>query len=138
MPILTPREVLARITAASVMKENASDADASKCVSIYPTLRGDGSLVKAGTRITVDGQLYRARVDLYDKEENSPVNVPSLWETVMYKRGDRIIPETITAENPFSKDEIGWWENKRYRSLVDANVWTPTAYPEGWEEIKKT
>ena len=138
MPILTPKEVLARISAASVLKENATDADASRCVSVYPTLKGDGSLVKAGTRITVDGELYRARVDLWDTEENSPANVPSLWERVMYKRGYRIIPETITAENPFTKGEIAWWENERYTSLLDSNVWTPEQNPSGWEKLGKS
>lgn len=134
MPILTPKEVSARIAAASIMKDNASDADASRCISVYPTLKGDGSLVKSGTRIAVNGQLYRARVDLWDTDENTPEVVPSLWERVMYRRGYRIIPDQITAENPFSKGETAWWGDKRYTSLLDSNVWTPEQYPAGWEE----
>ena len=135
MSILTPKEVLARISAASVMKENASDKDASRCVSVYPTLKGDGSLVKAGTRIAYKGELYRSRVDLWDTEENTPTLVPSLWERVMYKRGYRIISETITAENPFLKGEIAWWGSERYVSRIDNNVWTPEANPSGWEKL---
>lgn len=137
MPILTPKEVLARISAASVMKENATDADASRCVSVYPALKGDGSLIKVGTRIAFKGELYRARVDLWDTEENTPELVPSLWERVMYKRGYRIIPDVITAENPLMKDEVAWWGDERYVSLLDSNVWTPEQNPSGWEKLGK-
>jgi len=137
MPILTPKEVLARISAASIMKDNASDADASRCVSVYPTLKGDGSLIKVGTRITVDGELYRARVDLWDTAENSPANVPSLWEKVMYKKGIRIIPDQITAEFPFNKGDLGWWYGALYESTLEGvNIYTPEAYPNGWKLIR--
>ena len=138
MPILTPKEVLARISAASVLKENATDADASRFVSVYPVLKGDGALIKVGTRIAFKGELYRARVDLWDTEENSPANVPSLWEKVMYKKGIRIIPDEITAEHPFSKGDLGWWGDVLKRSIYDgANVWTPEQHPAGWEDAKK-
>ena len=49
-----------------------------------------------------------AAVDLYDTETNSPENAPTLWETLNYKDGYRIIPETITVGTAFSKGEIGW------------------------------
>ena len=137
MPILTPKEVLARISAASVLKENATDADASRCVSVYPTLKGDGSLVKAGTRINHNGTLKRVAVDLWDTEENSPDNAPNLYEDILYKRGIRIIPETITAGTAFALDEKGWWEGGLYQSTIDNNVWTPTVNPSGWKLIRE-
>lgn len=89
-------------------------------------------LIKAGTRINWNGALKRATVDLWDTEENNPENAPTLWEDIAYKLGNRIIPETITAGLAFSKDEIGWWNDKLYISLIDNNVWTPEQYPDGW------
>ena len=44
-----------------------------------------------------------------------------------------IIPETITSGTAFMKDEYGWWGDVLYVSLIDNNVWTPDAYPSGWE-----
>ena len=138
MPILTPQEVLARISAVSIMKNNASDADASRCVSIYPTLKGDGSLVKAGTRISFNGDLYRSRLDLWDTEENTPDRAPNIWEKVMYKQGIRIIPEQITAEHPFWKGDRGWWNGALYESILEiANTYTPDAYPAGWKLLRE-
>lgn len=137
MAILTPQEVAERIAATSILRDGASDADASKCAGVYPSLKGDGSLVEGGTRINHGGKLYRARVDLWDSAENAPESAPALWEEIMYKKGIRIIPETITAEHPFLKGERGWWNDVLYESILEtANTYTPTAYPAGWKEAK--
>jgi hypothetical protein len=70
---------------------------------------------------------------LYDIKENNPDNAPTLWEDIEYKEGYRIIPETITVGTAFSKDELGWWNDTLYISLIDNNVWTPEQNPSGWE-----
>lgn len=44
-----------------------------------------------------------------------------------------IITENVTAGTAFTKDECGWWGDTLYKSLIDANVYTPDAYPAGWE-----
>jgi hypothetical protein len=41
----------------------------------------------------------------------------------------------LTVTTAFAKDECGWWEDKLYRSLLDANVYTPAVYPQGWEKV---
>ena len=35
----------------------------------------------------------------------------------------------------FAKDELGYWGEEIYKSLVDNNVWTPEAYPDGWKKV---
>lgn len=110
-----------------------TDAEASTVIPLYPALKGEGELVQAGTRINWYGQLKRAAVDLWDTAENNPDNAPTLWEDINYRDGYRVIPEVITAGLAFSKGEIGWWDGVLYQSLIDANVYTPDAYPAGWE-----
>ena len=111
------------------------DKDASEGASLFPRLKQDGSLVKAGTRINWHGVVKRAAVDLWDTEPNDPNHTPGLWEDISYREGYRIIPETITAGTAFAKDECGWWEDTLYKSLIDANVYTPAQYATGWEVI---
>ena len=111
------------------------DAQASTVIDLYPAYPADGSLVTSGTRINWRYQLKRAAVDLWATDENNPDNAPALWEDINYRDGYRVIPETITAGTAFAKDELGWWEDTLYRSLLDANVWTPAAYPSGWEAV---
>ena len=120
-------------TAMDSAGEKLTDAEASEAVAIYPTLKRDGSLVNAGTRIRWNGTLKRASVDLWDAVENDPDHAPALWEDILYRNGIRIIPDGITVGTAFAKDELGWWGDVLYRSKVDANVFTPDQYPANWE-----
>lgn len=109
------------------------DKTASEGAMLFPRLKQNGALVPAGTRINWHGTVKKATVDLWDTAENTPDNAPSLWEAIAYRDGIRIIPETITAATAFAKGEQGWWKDALYTSLLDANVYTPEAYPAGWE-----
>lgn len=128
-------EAEALITAIVSMREDATDAQASKAIHIYPTLKQNGTLVRVGTRINWNGQLKRASVDLWDTIENNPDNAPALWEDINYRDGYRIIPDAITAGLAFAQDEYGWWGDKLYRSKRANNVHTPAQYPDGWEVV---
>ena len=112
------------------------DKDASQAAVLFPRLKGDGSLVKVGTRINWQGTVKRAAVDLWDREENNPDNAPTLWEDLAYIDGIRIIPDVITVGLAFSMGERGWWQGELYTSTINDNVWTPEAYPEGWEKVE--
>lgn len=114
----------------------APDAQAATVPELFPVLTGDGSLVKAGTRINWKGTLKKAAVDLWDTEGNNPDNAPDLWKTLNYRDGYRIIPEVISVTEAFSKDEIGWWGDELYKSLVEANVYTPDQYAPNWEKVE--
>lgn len=128
----------AAIQRANIIKAMMSldDQDASKTPELFEKLSENGELVKAGTRVNWNGQLKRAAVDLWDRADNNPDNAPELWENINYKDGIRIIPETITVGLAFAKDELGWWGDVVYKSLLDSNVYTPEAYAAGWEIVE--
>lgn len=113
--------------------QSLDNKTASDAVELFASLHNDGSLVKAGTRINWKGTLKQAAVDLWDTEINSPDNAPALWQDIAYRQGIRVIPQTITVTEAFAKDELGWWGDVVYRSVMDANVYTPVQYPAGWE-----
>lgn len=123
----------------SIVEQAATYLDnktASTAATLFPRLKADGSLVSAGTRINWNGTIKKAAVDMWDTAENNPDNAHILWENIEYKDGYRIIPDTLTVTTAFAKDECGWWNDVLYRSLLDANVYTPTAYPAGWEIVE--
>ena len=122
----------------SIVEQAATSLDdktASTVATLFPRLKADGSLVSVGTRINWNGIVKKAAVDLWDTAENNPDNAPSLWQDIEYKEGYRIIPDTLTVTTAFAKGECGWWNGVLYRSLIDANVYTPAVYPQGWEEV---
>lgn len=112
------------------------DVNASSLPEMFPKLKGDGSLVKAGTRINWKGQLKKAASDLWDTFDNNPDNAPALWEDINYTNGYRTIPETISAALAFSKGEKGWWKGAVWESQYDANVWNPEQFAAGWNKIQ--
>lgn len=130
---MTRNEAEKVIAALVRLREAATDEQASRAVELYPTLKNNGALIKSGTRILWNGVLKRAAVDVWDSEGNNPDNAPALWEDVLYREGYRIIPEVITVGLAFASGEIGWWGDTLYRSILDANTYTPEQYPAGWE-----
>lgn len=121
----------AMVTAAPAL----DDATASTAPDMFPRLKGDGSLIRAGTRINWYGTVKKAAVDLWDTEANNPDNAPNLWANLNYRDGYRIIPTVITVTEAFSKGEKGWWGDVLYISKVDSNVYTPAQYPDNWEAV---
>ena len=130
---LTLEEVQRLTLRKQVNSLDLDDATASRMVEYYPEMSGDGSLIKAGTKINWGGQLKKAAVDLWDTAGNSPDNAPTLWADIAYKDGIRIIQETISAADAFAKGELGWRDGHIYKSGMDGNVWVPGTQGAPWE-----
>ena len=113
------------------------DKTVSTAPDVLPQMHYTGERIENGARINWNGAVKRAAVDLWDTRENNPDNAPQLWEDILYRQGIRIIPETITVGLAFSKNELGWWKDELYKSLIDSNVWTPEQNPSGWEKQQK-
>lgn len=124
----------------SIVEQAATSLDdqtASTVATLFPRMKYDGKLIRAGTRINWNGVVKKAAVDLWDRPENNPDNAPTLWEGLPYKDGYRIIPEVITVTSAFSNGEIGLWtDGLKYRSKKDSNVYTPAVRPEDWEVVE--
>ena len=130
-------QAAAQVYATQADARAISEADISLHPDLFPRLKEDGSLVEGGKHINWRSTVKRSRTALWDTAENNPDNAPTLWEDIAYREGIRIIPDAITAENPFSLDELGWWEDTLYRSKINANVYTPVQYPDGWEVVNQ-
>ncbi len=82
---MTRKEAQAFINTIVAMRDGADDALASRVVELYPTLKEDGSLIKAGTRIHWNDGIKRATTDLWDTADNNPDKYyarMSLWKIV--------------------------------------------------------
>ena len=117
--------------------ETLDDREVSIAPQVLEPLRESGSLIPAGTRIPWGNGIKRARVDLWDTEENNPDNALDLWEDVLYREGIRVIPAIITAGLAFSYGELGWWGDVLKESTLPGektNTWTPDEYPSAWRD----
>ena len=132
---MTRKEALRLRAIVEQAAASLDDKTASTAGMLFPRLRRDGALVKAGTRINWNGTLKRAAVDLWDTPENNPDNAPNLWADIQYRNGYRIIPDTITVTTAFAEGEYGWWGDVLYKSKVNSNVYTPEQYAPNWEAV---
>lgn len=83
-----------------------------------------------------NGELYRCRQTHITQRDWTPDTTEALFKKLMFRDGIRIIPEVITTGDMFAKDELGWWGDTVYKSLMDANVYTPEQYSAGWEVVE--
>lgn len=117
--------------------QSLDDKTASEGVELFDGMKYDGSLIEVNTRINWKGELKRARNALWDTEQNNPDKAPTLWQTVLYRDGIRVIPENIPAEDPFYNGNLGWWGYDLYKSVAEGvNVYTPEQYPPNWELVE--
>lgn len=132
---MTRKEALRLRAIVEQAAASLDDKTASTAATLFPRLRQDGALVKAGTRINWNGTLKQAAVDLWDTADNSPDSAPGLWAGIQYRNGYRIILETITVTTAFAEGEYGWWGDVLYKSKVGSNVYTPAQYADNWEAV---
>ena len=96
---------------------------------------------EVGYRVLYLGTLYKviqAHTSQYGWE---PDITPSLFAKNLIVKdddGEQVdIPEFEQPDstNPYMKGDKVRFEGKVYQSLIDNNVWSPAAYPQGWEEV---
>lgn len=112
---------------------------AGRMIDCFPTSAeycAEGELIPAGTRIRDDADpsvIWRSNVDLWNTEENSPKNAPTLWDKIAYHNGIRIIPDVIPATLAWKNGELGWRDGHVYKSGMDGNVYLPGTQGAPWE-----
>lgn len=70
--------------------------------------------------------------DIYTSE---PEELPAQWGFVWSTDPEKALPFIAISTSPYSIGECCTDGGKVWRSTIDNNVWAPTAYPQGWEEV---
>ena len=128
----------ARQLRAYIEKASASldDTDALNAIELYPVWADDVSYV-AGDRVRYDGVLYKCLQAHTSQPDWTPDAAPSLWAKVLIPDPD-VIPEWEQPDstNGYSKGDKVKYNGVVYESLIDNNVWSPDAYPAGWQVVE--
>lgn len=128
----------ARQLRAYIEKASASldDTDALNAIELYPVWADDVSYV-AGDRVRYDGVLYKCLQSHTSQPDWTPDAAPSLWAKVLIPDPD-VIPEWEQPDstNGYSKGDKVKYNGAVYESLIDNNVWSPDAYPAGWQVVE--
>ena len=127
---LTVRESM---DAAGAMLTDEQAASVPALYSAWET----GTAYNAGDRRTYGGVLYKCLQAHTSQDDWTPDVAVSLWATVLIPDPD-VIPDWVQPDstNAYMKGDKVRYNGVVYRSLIDNNVWSPDAYPAGWEIVK--
>ena len=83
-----------------------------------------------------DAQLYQVLQDHTSAEEWTPDTATSLYKKVgVTEEGHPEWVQPLGATDAYNKGDIVSFNGKLYESTIDANVWSPEAYPQGWKTV---
>lgn len=65
-----------------------------------------------------------------------PEELPAQWGFKWSTDPAKALPFLASATSPYNKGDCCTDGARVFRSTMDNNVWSPTAYPQGWEEVQ--
>ena len=111
-----------------------SDKEALEVAALYPTWAGkSGEKVNAGERLWYDGKLYKVVQTHTVQDDWTPDISTSLYTEVSIEEWPEWVQPT-GAQDAYNIGDKVTFNGLHYVSLINANVYSPTAYPAGWEE----
>lgn len=117
--------------------EDMTDEQAAKLTALFDGFDGGGVAHSVGDIVAHDGVPYRC-VQAHSSQNNwTPDKVPALWTPVREKAGAAPDPwvQPASAADAYAKGDRVMFQGAVYESLIDANVWSPSAYPAGWKKV---
>ena len=122
-----------------IEKASASleDADALDAVELFP-LWAVGVAYSVGERVQYDGKLYKVVQAHTSQADWTPDAVPALFTEVAKPGEIPVWKQPTGAQDAYNKgDKVHYptADDPVYESKIDANAWSPEAYPDGWELV---
>ena len=68
--------------------------------------------------------------------KQEPEELPAQWGFKWSTDPAKALPFVAISTSPYMTRDCCTEEGVTYRSKIDNNVWSPSAYPDGWEEVK--
>lgn len=88
-----------------------------------------------GVNAVGDPQLYQVLQNHTSEAQYTPDTATSLYKQIgVTEEGYPEWVQPLGATDAYNTGDIVSYNGKLYRSTIDSNVWSPDAYPAGWEE----
>ena len=111
-----------------------TDTDALEAVELFPAWKADTAYSVDG-RIRHGEKLYKCVQAHTSQAQYTPDIVPALWTEVSAPGVIPIWRQPTGAQDAYSRGDRVLYpdeDGEIYESLIDANVYSPEAYPQGW------
>jgi hypothetical protein len=114
------------------------DEKAQTNIALYPHWNGDSKHYPVDYRVQHEDAVYKCLQEHDSQPTWTPTDAPSLWAKVLVPSPE-VIPdwEQPDSTNPYMTGDKVRFNGKVYESVIDNNIWSPDAYPQGWKEIEE-
>ena len=124
---------------AMIEKASASlpDEDALEAVELFPAWAA-GVAYAVDQRIRYGDKLYRCVQAHTSQDGWEPDKTPALWTEVAKPGEIPVWRQPTGAQDAYNTGDRVHYPTKDdlvYESLIDANVYSPKAYPAGWKQL---
>ena len=109
-----------------------ADEDALQAVELFPQW-ATGHAYAVDERLQYKNVLYRVVQAHTSQADWTPDITQALFVVISLDEWPEFVQPT-GAHDAYNKGDKVMFEGKHYISLIDANVYSPTAYPAGWKE----
>lgn len=133
----TETSVLKKIINANNLSKDQKKEIEEKYPNWQPSIQ-----YSAGSVINYNGKQYEILSDHTSQATWLPDQTPSLYKELKSDKladGTEVIKDWVQptgAHDVYNTGDKVAFEGKVYRSLIDSNTFSPSAYPGGWEEVK--
>ena len=114
-----------------------SDTEALEAVALFPAWAVGVAYAK-DERVQYDGKLYKVVQAHTSQADWTPDKTPALFTEVSKPGEIPVWKQPTGAQDAYNKgDKVHYptADDSVYVSTIDANVWSPDDYPQGWEEV---
>lgn len=96
-----------------------------------------GEFLTYGVNSVGDPQLYKVAQDHTSQADWTPGTVPALYVPIgLDDEGYPVWSQPTGAHDAYNKGDIVDYKGDLYESLIDGNVYSPEAYPDGWKRVE--
>src|SRR5699024_26429 len=124
-----------------VFAKDLTDEEKDNLLSQYEKYEV-GVAYQAGDVINYNGELYEVVQPHTSQDDWKPDSTPSLYTPYLKgKIADKEIvhewQQPLGAHDAYKTGDKVLFEDKVYESVIDANTWSPTDYPDAWRLVEQ-
>ena len=130
--------------AMQMFAQTLTDEEAMEISTVYPAYEvgkayAINEMLTYGVNEVGDPQLYRVAQAHTSQADWTPDATPALYTPIgLTEEGYPIWSQPSGAQDAYNTGDIVDYNGTLYKSLIDGNVWSPEAYPAGWEVYTET
>ena len=118
------------------LSSGMEDSAALEAIQLFPSWDKTNTYAVAD-RVQYNGILYKCLQKHTAQESWNPIDASSLWAKVLIPSENEIPDwEQPDSTNAYSIGDKVKYNGSIYESLIDNNVWSPEAYPAGWQLVE--